>query len=408
MSIKAVIFDLDGTLLDTLGDLAGAVNAAMRPHGFPLLDEAQTCARIGNGIRRLIAQSVPAGTSDEIIEACVCDFQTHYDAHLVERTHPYQGIPAVIDALRSRGVRMAVLSNKYHAAATRLAEHFFPGQMTLTFGERPHIPRKPDPTSTREILSLLNVQPDEALYIGDSDVDMRTAKAAHMTAIGALWGFRDEESLKNAGADHLVAHPEDLIQLIDRLQLDAAIRAFETRGFTCTFCATPAQAADYITSQCQGKKVGMGGSVTLDTLGIYEMLAGNAEVSWHWKGDDMAFSGDVYLTSANALSAMGEVVNIDGTCNRIAASIHGFASCYVVCGINKLTPDLASAMERARQIAAPRNAKRLEKRTPCTVDGRCHDCRSPERICRSMNILMAPPAPMQHYEIVLVGTPLGY
>lgn len=409
MSIKAVIFDLDGTLLDTLGDLTSAVNAAMRHYNFPLLSEDDVCARVGNGVRRLIERSAPTDTTSSIIDDCLKRFQEHYEAHLVERTHPYQGIPAVIEAFHSRGVRMAVLSNKYQAAADRLVSHYFPSQMALTRGEIPGVPRKPDPTSTQQILSMLNVQPDEVLYIGDSDVDMQTATAAGVTAIGALWGFRDRESLLAAGAEHIAEHPEDLIQLLDRLQLDAAMQAFETNGFTWTFCATSAQAADYIASQCHGRTVGMGGSVTLDTLGVYDMLKKEqAEVSWHWKGDAMLPTGDVFLTSANAVSATGEIVNIDGACNRIAASVYGFDTCYVVCGINKLTPDLDSAMHRAREIAAPLNTKRLGKRTPCAVDGQCHDCHSPERICRAMTILMAPPSRMSHYEIVMVGENIGY
>ena len=408
MSIKAVIFDLDGTLLDTLGDLASAVNTAMRRHGFPLLDEDDVCGRVGNGVRRLIEQSVPAGTPRADIDACLAEFQAAYDEHLVERTHPYQGITAVIEAFHRRGVRMAVLSNKYQAAAVRLIEHYFPGQMAVTFGERPGVPRKPDPTSTHEIMDALGVQPGEILYIGDSDVDMRTARAAGATAVGALWGFRDKDSLLAAGAEHIVERPEDLIQLLDRLQLDAAMQAFEQNGFTWTFCATAAQAADYIAGQCAGKTVGFGGSMTIDHLGVYEMLQGKADLHWHWKGDSEITSGDVFLTSANAVSAMGETVNIDGRGNRIAASVYGFQSCYVVCGINKLAPDLPSAMRRAREIAGPMNAKRLNKRTPCAVDGKCHDCHSPERICRAMTILMAPPMGMQHYEIVLVGEELGY
>ncbi len=408
MSIKAVIFDLDGTLLDTLGDLANAVNAALRHYDFPLLSEAAVCARVGNGVRRLIERSVPANTDTDIIEDCLKRFQAHYEAHLVERTHPYQGIPAVIEAFHTRGVRMAVLSNKYQAAADRLVSHYFPGQMALTRGELPGVPRKPDPTSTQQLLRALGVTAEEVLYIGDSDVDMQTANAAGVTAIGALWGFRDRESLLAAGAEHLAERPEDLIQLLDRLQLDAALQAFEANGFTSTFCATSAQAADYIASQCHGKAVAFGGSVTLDTLGVYELLRQDSDAHWHWKGDAMITSGDVFLTSANAVSATGEIVNIDGACNRIAGSVYGFDTCYVVCGINKLTPDLDSAMRRAREIAAPRNAKRLNKRTPCAVDGTCHDCRSPERICRAMTVVMAPPMRMSHYEIILVGEDLGY
>lgn len=408
MSIKAVIFDLDGTLLDTLGDLAGAVNAALRPRGYPLLSEDEVRTRVGNGVRTLIARALPAGIDADTVDACLADFQAHYDAHLVERTHPYPGIPTVIEAFTRRGVRMAVLSNKYHAASARLIEHYFPGQMTLVCGEQPGVPRKPDPTGARRILSALSVQPDEVLYVGDSDVDMHTAAAAGLTPVGALWGFRSKDSLLASGAEHIVETPEDLITLLDRLQLDAAYRAFESHGFTCTFCATAAQAADYLASQCTGKSVGFGGSVTLDALGVYEQLKPIADVHWHWKGDQDITAGDVYLTSANAVSAMGEIVNIDGACNRITGSMFGFDACYVVCGINKLTPDLDSAMRRARTIAAPLNAKRLNRRTPCAVDGKCHDCRSPERICRAMAILMAPPMRMQHYEIIFVGEELGY
>lgn len=408
MSIKAVIFDLDGTLLNTLGDLASAVNAALRPRGFALRSEEEICQRVGNGVRNLVARSLPDGAEDGLIDACLADFQAQYDQHLVERTHPYAGIPAVIDAFTTRGVRMAVLSNKYQAASERLIEHYFPGQMAIVHGERPGVPRKPDPTSTLYLLRALDVAPDEALYIGDSDVDMKTAKQAGVTAVGALWGFRSRQSLIDAGANHLVETPEDLITLLDRLQLDAAYRAFEQNGFTCTFCATAAQAADYLVSQCTGKSVGFGGSMTLDALGVYEQLKPVADVHWHWKGDTDLTAGEVYLTSANAVSAMGETVNIDGACNRVASSLFGFETCYVVVGINKLTPDLPSAMHRARTIAAPRNAKRLNMRTPCAVDGKCHDCRSPERICRAMAILMAPPMRMKHYEIVLVGEELGY
>ncbi len=408
MSIKAVIFDLDGTLLDTLGDLANAVNAAMRHYNFPLLSEDAVCARVGNGVRCLIERSVPAGTEPTVIEDCLKRFQKHYEEHLVERTHPYQGIPAVINAFHTRGVRMAVLSNKYQAAADQLVSHYFPGQMALTRGELAGVPRKPDPTSTHQLLNALGVTAEEVLYIGDSDVDMQTANAAGVTAIGALWGFRDRDSLLAAGAEHLVERPEDLIQLLDRLQLDAALQAFEANGFTSTFCATPAQAADYIASQCRGKTTVFGGSVTLDTLGVYELLKQDNDAHWHWKGDEIITSGDVFLTSANAVSATGEIVNIDGACNRIASSVYGFDTCYVVCGINKLTPDLDSAMRRAREIAAPLNAKRLNKRTPCAVDGTCHDCHSPERICRAMTVIMAPPMRMSHYEIILVGANLGY
>ena len=409
MKITTAIFDLDGTLLNTLGDLCDSVNCAMLRRGFPAVTEEQTRQRVGNGVRLLIEQCIPENKRTEaMIDICLDEFRTAYNERMMNRTQPYDGVLPLLKQLRKAGIAVGVLSNKYDLAAKGLIRHYFGDLVHITYGERPDVPRKPDPTSTHEIMDALGVQPGEILYIGDSDVDMRTARAAGATAVGALWGFRDKDSLLAAGAEHIVERPEDLIQLLDRLQLDAAMQAFEQNGFTWTFCATAAQAADYIAGQCAGKTVGFGGSMTIDRLGVYEMLQGKADLHWHWKGDSEITSGDVFLTSANAVSAMGETVNIDGRGNRIAASVYGFQSCYVVCGINKLAPDLPSAMRRAREIAGPMNAKRLNKRTPCAVDGKCHDCHSPERICRAMTILMAPPMGMQHYEIVLVGEELGY
>ena len=195
-------------------------------------------------------------------------------------------------------------------------------------------------------------------------------------------------------------------------QFDAVRKSLEQRGFTVSCFATKEEAAEYLNGAIDGTTVGFGGSGTLDAMGLYDSLGSHNTVYWHWKQDEAARAAaagtEVYLCSANAIAETGEIVNIDGTCNRIAGSLYGFDACYVVCGVNKLTPDLTSAMRRARTIAAPLNASRLGKRTPCAVDGKCHDCRSPERICRAMAVLMAPPARMRHYEIVLIGEELGY
>lgn len=410
MQIKTVIFDLDGTLLNTLGDLADAVNAAIVPRGYAPASEEQVRQRVGNGIRNLIKLSLSEGTPDAEIDACLADFRVYYEGHMMHRTHPYDGVCEVLAALRENGTQVAVLSNKYDPAAKALIAHYFPDLVALTLGERANVPRKPDPTSALEVLATLNADKAQTVYIGDSAVDMNTAKNAGLTAVGVTWGFRSREVLEESGADILVDAPSELIPLLTNslIDLDALEQAFTGRGFGFSFFDTGAEAAAYLAQACAGKRVGFGGSKTLEQIGAYEAIRQTAEVHWHWKNEAPCMDAEIYLTSANGLSESGEIVNIDGVCNRVAASLYGCESCFVVCGANKLAPDLAAAVERARNIAAPLNARRLNKKTPCAVDGRCHDCRSPERLCRAMTITMAPPAKINRYEIVLIGEDYGF
>lgn len=404
---KAAIFDLDGTLLNTLGDLCCAVNAELTAREYQPITEEQTRQRVGNGIRNLIVNSLPDGTDSETVDACVADFRDYYDVHLHDRTVPYPGIPALLRALKELGIPVAVLSNKYDPASKRLIEFFFPGLVRLTLGERLGVPRKPDPTSAREALAALGVSADEALYIGDSGVDMQTAKNAGMTAAGVTWGFRSREVLLQNGADVLIDHPAELLAYF--VQPETLEAAFTRRGFAFSYFETRAEAIAYLKGVCRGKSTGFGGSMTLEELGAYDAIRETAgSVQWHWRGDPPAAAPDVFLTSANALAMTGEVVNIDGNCNRIAASMYGSGEVYFVCGVNKIAPNLESAIDRARNIAAPRNAQRLGRNTPCAADGRCHDCRSPERICRALNLLLAPSTGVKHTEIVLIGETLGY
>ncbi len=403
---QAAIFDLDGTLLNTLGDLCGAVNAGLAARGYPPIDEEQTRQRVGNGIRNLILRSLPEGTDDGTIDACLADFRAHYEAHLQDRTRPYPGIPELLRALRTQGVKTAVLSNKYDPASKRLIASFFPGLVDLTFGEREGVPRKPDPTSAKEVLETLDVPAAETLYIGDSGVDMQTAKNAGLTAAGVTWGFRSREVLLENGADFLVDHPAQL--LAHFVQPETLGKAFTGRGFGFTYFETAADALAYLKGVCKGKTAGFGGSMTLEELGAYDALRESGAVQWHWRGDVPSVAPEVFVTSANALALTGEVVNIDGNCNRVAASMYGSGDVYFVCGLNKLAPDLAAAVDRARNIAAPRNAQRLNRKTPCAVDGKCHDCRSPERICRALTVLLVPSNGIKRTEIVLIGEPLGY
>ncbi len=191
----------------------------------------------------------------------------------------------------------------------------------------------------------------------------------------------------------------------------------ESRGFKVSYFDKKEDGAQYICDQITGQKVGLGGSVTLDQMGMYEKLFENNEVLWHWRipegqtGADVlkaARSADVYLSSVNGIAETGEIVNIDNTGNRVAATLYGHKKVYLVAGVNKITHDLDSAIYRSRNIAAPPNARRLGKKTPCAVKAdKCYDCKSPDRICRGLVVLWEAPVGCE-YEVVLIGEELGY
>ena len=186
----------------------------------------------------------------------------------------------------------------------------------------------------------------------------------------------------------------------------------EGRGYTVRIFSTGKEAADYLDANLDGKSVGFGGSVTLDALGLFELLGSHNEVVWHWKQEAAparraAMQTDVYLTSVNALAETGELVNIDGAGNRVAATLFGHEKVYFVIGKNKLASTYDEALWRARNIASPKNAQRLGKKTPCAVKGdRCYDCKSPERICRGLVTLWGPMMGMEA-EVLLVDEDLG-
>lgn len=150
MKMTTAIFDLDGTLLNSLGDLCDSVTYAVEKHGFPPVSMEQTRIRIGNGVRKLVERSIPEESrTDEMIDICLADFRAFYGEHMMNRTHPYEGIVSVLETLKENGVTVGVLSNKYDSAAKALIEHYFGDLVSITYGERPNIPRKPDPTSVR-------------------------------------------------------------------------------------------------------------------------------------------------------------------------------------------------------------------------------------------------------------------
>lgn len=211
----AVIFDLDGTLLNTLGDLRAATNHALEVRGLPPHSMEEIRQFIGNGIRLLIRRAMPEGTPEAEIDAALDDFKAYYAAHIHDRTVPYDGILQLLTALRKRGIKVAVLSNKIDSASQQLIEYFFPGKTDVVFGEHVGVPRKPDPTSCRMVMQQLGVQPEQVLYVGDSGTDMQTAKNAGLYAVGVTWGFRSKEVLLKYGADVLVHRPEQILQILD-------------------------------------------------------------------------------------------------------------------------------------------------------------------------------------------------
>ena len=211
----AVIFDLDGTLLNTLGDLRAATNHALEVRVLPPHSMEEIRQFIGNGIRLLICRAMPEGTPEAEIDAALDDFKAYYAAHIHDRTVPYDGIPQLLTALRKRGIKVAVLSNKIDSASQQLIEYFFPGKTDVVFGEHVGVPRKPDPTSCRMVMQQLGVQPEQVLYVGDSGTDMQTAKNAGLYAVGVTWGFRSKEVLLENGADVLVHRPEQILQILD-------------------------------------------------------------------------------------------------------------------------------------------------------------------------------------------------
>ena len=192
-------------------------------------------------------------------------------------------------------------------------------------------------------------------------------------------------------------------------------QALERRGYTVRTFATAAEAAAYLDGAIDGKTVGFGGSATLDALGVYDKLAVHNTVIWHWKQEadaarKAAMQTQVYLTSANALAETGEIVNIDGTGNRVSATLFGHEKVIFVIGRNKLAATYAAAVDRARNVAAPQRARQLGRKTPCAVKAdRCYDCKSPDRICRGLVVLWGPMMGMeQSTEILLVDEDLGY
>lgn len=195
------------------------------------------------------------------------------------------------------------------------------------------------------------------------------------------------------------------------MNIEKVLKNLEKRRFVAKYFDTAAEAADYMESQIQNTTVGVGGCKTADQMGLYERLSRNNSVYWHWKSTEpdvreKANSAKVYISSVNAMTEDGELLNIDGRGNRLAACVWGDKKLYYVVGINKICPDFASALERARSIAAVENCKRFDFKNPCKIDNKCHDCHTPSRICNALMVHWAPMTGM-YTEVILIGEELG-
>lgn len=217
MNIKAVIWDLDGTLLDTLGDLAASTNAALQKNGLPQRTVDEVRQFVGNGIGKLIERAVPAGYPAEDTKRVLEDFVAHYAQHSRDTTRPYDGVLPMLDALIAQGVRLGIVSNKIDFAVRELSAAYFGDRMQVAVGDDPSRRRKPAPDSVLEAMRLLGVTREETVYVGDSDVDVLTAHNAGVTCCAVSWGFRPEESLRAAGAEHIAATPEELLATLRAL-----------------------------------------------------------------------------------------------------------------------------------------------------------------------------------------------
>ena len=214
MKYELIVFDMDGTILDTLKDLKNSMNHTLRLYNMPerTLDEIRSF--VGNGIRKLIERAAVSGTPETIIEAIHKDFMKHYEVHCADFTKPYDGVNDLILELKSRGYKTAVVSNKAHNAVLDLCEQYFPSLFDLALGEKPEIAKKPAPDMVNLALEKLQISREKAVYIGDSDVDVATARNSNLDMIAVDWGFRTREFLVEQGAKTIVSHPEEILQLV--------------------------------------------------------------------------------------------------------------------------------------------------------------------------------------------------
>ena len=217
--INTVIFDMDGTVLNTLEDLTSSVNYVLDQFGMPKREENEFRQFFGNGIRYALQCAVLKGTAEELIDKMIPVFKEHYGIHCLDRTRPYEGVIALMKHLKENGYRMAIVSNKIDPAVKELNQRFFSEYVDVAIGEREGIQRKPAPDTVEQALRELGSTREESVYIGDSEVDLQTAQNAGIPCIAVLWGFRDREYLEENGASLFAEKPEDVIHALKDVEL---------------------------------------------------------------------------------------------------------------------------------------------------------------------------------------------
>lgn len=214
MSVKAVIFDLDGTLLYTLEDLTDSVNYVMEKYGFETYSVSQVRDAVGNGLRLLLERILPKTVDKAVFEQCLKDFKAHYSKNMYNKTKPYEGILEVLEKLKKSGYKLAVLSNKYDSAVKELSKKYFGQLIDCAVGQKDGIKEKPDSAGVLEIVKELGVELSQCVFVGDSEVDILTAANCSIDCISVVWGYKDIDFLYDNGASKLVYTPEDILELL--------------------------------------------------------------------------------------------------------------------------------------------------------------------------------------------------
>ena len=217
MKYTTIVLDCDGTLLDTATDLANAVNHVLRTHNFPEKSLAEVKAALGNAVTYLMRQCLPSSVADHELELYIEEFKTYYGEHLKDTTAPYPGILDMLDVLREQGYKLAIVSNKIQEGVTPLNKEYFGDRLPVAIGERPGLQRKPAPDMVLQALKELGSTPEESIYVGDSEVDVATAKNSGLLCIGVTWGFREESLHQELGVTHIAHKAEDILSIVANL-----------------------------------------------------------------------------------------------------------------------------------------------------------------------------------------------
>lgn len=214
--VQLVIFDLDGTLINSVEDLRDATNYALNKNGYPEHEIDKYYYFVGNGILKLIERAVPENTDKNMVQKVLSDFSQYYGKHYADKTKPYQGISELIDTIKKSNVKIAVASNKADNFAKTIIKDIFGDVFDYVIGQQDNIPKKPEPDMINMIMNSLKVNQADTVMVGDTNVDILTAKNSCIKSVGCLWGFRTRKELEDAGADFIIAHPQELLYIVNR------------------------------------------------------------------------------------------------------------------------------------------------------------------------------------------------